>query len=520
MDSEEIFQALSALVQELPRLAGPVWPRVEPLVEQLLSVVPARNGGPRDARTLGPTLALLHWELDSRPEADAPVRRLLQAVSNLGEPPRAAPPRLPAPPAAPPGLEPVIAGGSKETLSAQRVRRLLDRPDPPELIIRIMFTWEAGDTDLTLRFDLVSAEPLVVGFAFLPAGTKRVTGAREYQKDLIERVEMLAEGKNKRGAAITVEEAEDEMRAIGSELYKLFPPEMKSAYRRFRKKVTTVQVYTDEPWVPWELVRVSEPASGGQEAIRDDFFCLEFEMTRWLAGEMLPSEGICVRRLACVAVTKDPRGQPLPHAQSERDYFRDLARARPDLVDYSPEEASRPAVIERLDGGGIDLWHFASHGDFDEESPGASPIPLADGGSLSPGHIVDERLECVRRSRPLVFLNACRAARQGWSLTWLAGWVSTWVRECQCGAFVAPLWKVSDGMASDFAARFYDALHREGATIAQAARQARRVAKALVGPVPFWAAYCVYAHPTARVTFPPAAPPPVAAAPPNRGGSP
>jgi hypothetical protein len=98
----------------------------------------------------------------------------------------------------------------------------------------------------------------------------------------------------------------------------------------------------------------------------------------------------------------------------ERDYVVGLAQ-RHGLEDRSPPHATGPAVTALLNeqDSQIDLWHFAGHGDV-------SQIELADGGCVRPEDLYGPRQTTISRSRPLVFLNACRVGQQSWSLTQLA----------------------------------------------------------------------------------------------------
>ncbi len=121
---------------------------------------------------------------------------------------------------------------------------------------------------------------------------------------------------------------------------------------------------------------------------------------------------------------------------------------------------------------GLGLLHFAGHGDYAADQPDESRIDLGD-CPFRPMHLTDPQLRArLGQDRPLVFLNACRAAQQGWSLTDLGGWADAWVRDCGCGAFIAPQWKVSDRLAHTFADAFHTALE-EGQTFGQATRTAR-----------------------------------------------
>jgi len=100
----------------------------------------------------------------------------------------------------------------------------------------------------------------------------------------------------------------------------------------------------------------------------------------------------------------------------------------------------------------------------------------------------------LRRSRPLVFLNACETGRTGPVLTGLGGWPNVFLR-AGAGAFVGATWAVRDKPAAIFATTFYEAL-LNGKTLAEAASDARASAKELGDAS--WLAFKVYGHPGAR----------------------
>jgi hypothetical protein len=98
------------------------------------------------------------------------------------------------------------------------------------------------------------------------------------------------------------------LRALGEELYRdLFPPQLRRAYRDLsRSPVRSVQITSDEPWIPWELLRPYDD-DDPHHIIDDDFLCARFELTRWLAGRSGPAGAITIRRLACLAAAQPPR---------------------------------------------------------------------------------------------------------------------------------------------------------------------------------------------------------------------
>jgi hypothetical protein len=308
----------------------------------------------------------------------------------------------------------------------------------------------------------------------------------EYRAHLMRRIEQLPLGM-----------LGDKLRAIGERLYReLLPPRLRTAYQQFRTVVRSFQVTSDEPWIPWELVR---PYEDGPTPVDDDFWAARFDFARWLAGDVGPATRIHVQRLACLEASRPPGLTALHAAAAERRYLAALATDC-GIDDVSPPYADASAVARVLLDPKIDLWHMASHGDIDERHPDESALILADGSALSPEDLFGERQSAIRSARPMVFLNACRTGQQGWSLAQIGGWADAWVRRCRSGAFIGPLWSVSDAPAKLFATVVYDRL-RAGDSLGAGVRAARMAVRTMFPEDPTWLAYALYAHPNLQIVL-------------------
>jgi len=405
---------------------------------------------------------------------------------------------------APIGAVHLLVEVTKETLPEEQLQALTalmtaggPYAPPPDLDIRVTTRVQEGQT--TLEYVLHSPNG-AVEFHHQPVKGEAIKGSPEaYQAHQMRKIEALADGRDIDGHPLTPQEVEDKLRAIGHLMYEeLFSDEMRSAYRQFRDEAHSLQITSDEPWIPWELIRPYD-GSDPRNIIDDDFMCARFQMTRWLAGRGGGAGKIQVRRAVCVEAAQGLPARPLPYAQEEQQHLADLA-ALTGVEDLSPNPATGSAVGALLDGGKIDLWHFAAHGNVSLDHPNESAIILADGRALRAEDIHGRRQTHIACDKPLVFLNACRVGQQGWSLTRLGGWAAAWVDRSRCGAFVGPLWSVNDRLAYEFARIFYDTL-REGQTIGRAVQAARERVRSLAPDNPAWLAFSVYAHPNARVTF-------------------
>ena len=101
-----------------------------------------------------------------------------------------------------------------------------------------------------------------------------------------------------------------------------------------------------------------------------------------------------------------------------------------------------------------------------------------------------------RKSRPLIFLNACEVGRPGAGLAAVGGFAASFIAS-DAGAVIAPLWAVDDRVAHQVAVTFYDTVKKKPVTpFADLLRDLRAKAYA-DGGEDSYAAYCFYGDPHA-----------------------
>jgi CHAT domain-containing protein len=220
----------------------------------------------------------------------------------------------------------------------------------------------------------------------------------------------------------------------------------------------------------------------------DPFWCQQFAISRWLSGP-----GTADELLVGAARPVAPIHVNLRSVQEEVSFIKHLRDLHPDIISLEPFSDCME-VLQWLEKGEFSMLHFACHGMFDATTPDNSAIMLS-GSSLRPSDI---RVRFGgRRPRPLLFINACHGARTGFSFTGLGGWAERLV-EARVGAFVGAMWEVNDGLALQFARRFYTGLLKDNQTIAEAFRQAREEIRQLAPYNSTWLAYALYADPEGR----------------------
>jgi hypothetical protein len=362
-------------------------------------------------------------------------------------------------------------------------------PEPVDLELRVT----AGSSKTQLSYMLHSAKG-AVGYHWTPAGSVQLDDAPRFflEKTFAKLSRMARSGADRRS-----EEDDrayrDELTRIGQNLYdRLFSADLKREYRRIRDLqekgvVKSLVITSDEPWIPWELVKPYEYDATTGNSIDDAFLCEQFRLSRWLAGRGIP-DVVSVRAAQLVAP-----GSNLEYVKRERDYF---TAELPRDIKPGPVLESRGEVLAALEAAGTHVFHFACHGDFVYDNPDESVLMLRDREEFAPSQVIGPVRAGVTKSKPLIFLNACHSGQVGFALTGLGGWAERFVN-AGASAFIGTLWEVNDKLAAEFAVNFYQRLW-QGETLGNAFHAARLHIRDQDPANPTWLAYTLYADPNGR----------------------
>lgn len=362
---------------------------------------------------------------------------------------------------------------------------------PPDLVMQVKIDSQPGRTRLVYILD--SPAGTAKFFNLTVAGPYLQGSPEEFHRNLLKKFEQLGDSLDVDDSPLLEDGVDRRLVNFGRALWReLIPSELCIAYRDFRQSVHSWMISSEEPWIPWELMKPYDD-SDLENTLDDDFLALRFQITRWLAGKSTPAREIIVRSLAAL------RTAELPQEKEEMRLLDALAQSIPGRAGAAPPLESARDLLSYLKTCNVQLLHFMGHGIHDASQADESGIPLPDGSSFRPEDLEGPVATQIRRIQPLVFMNTCWAAQQGWSLTRLSGWTSRWIG-CGCSALVAPLWPVRDQIALSFAHTFYNAL-AGGDPLGEAARKARRQVFRERSGDPSVLAYAVYGHPHARVTF-------------------
>ena len=381
-------------------------------------------------------------------------------------------------------LSPVVVESAAEVSSGPQTREATLAPATvrvPDLSLLILESKDQGETVLSLR--LTSADPSL-GYNLRPFGPIRLRSEPYgYFQGFFKDIESLPIQSVQDKAKV-----EQRLAAKGASLFEqLVPEDLRGILWKLRTRITSVQVQSEEPWIPWELCKLYGKSAESDEIEDGPFFCEAFQLTRWIPGQAQVPQ-LRVKKLALVV----PDDSRLPFAAAERDHMLSLKTGER-AVESIP--ATFLDVQAALASGLYDAWHFSGHGSFrNEPQPERSAMILQGGDKLTPEDL-SGRVANLGKPHPLVFLNACQIGQSGMGLTGMGGWASRFLK-AGAGGFLGAYWSIYDEPALNFAKAFYDRLFA-GDPVGKAAREARLAIKGTGDPT--WLAYTVFADPMASV---------------------
>jgi RNA polymerase sigma factor (sigma-70 family) len=328
-----------------------------------------------------------------------------------------------------------------------------------------------------------------------------------------------------RQADATSEQVSATLARVGYNLFEqLLPKEFQELYWRIRgRSVRTILILSDEPHIPWELIKPyrENPATGEFE--EGAFLGESYALTHWLRGRP-PAHRFSLKRiLAFVPQTRtavEPRAAAKPvldmvplaapmaseaGPSAERTAWlpissdEELAMLRA-LEAFGSHFQLLPGrcaeILKAFEEGEFDLLHLVAHGEFAGSSAADASAVLMEDGLFRVGELSAKSALALSRVAPLIFFNSCHSGRLGFALTRLGSWGARFIH-LGCGGFVGTLWPVTDQGAVAFAAAFYGEMSK-GHPIGEAMLHSRHQVHAQYPDDPTWLAYCCYADPMAR----------------------
>jgi hypothetical protein len=350
---------------------------------------------------------------------------------------------------------------------------------PPDLAL---FVEECG-TEIRYRLSGVKAGTADRAFAPVAIGQDSRAWFAQFAKD----IENLAVDTPEQQKV-----AADTLRLRGANLFQtLLPADLRAALWDLRDRVGTVQITSDEAWIPWEVCCLIGRDGDGRN-VEGGFFAEAFPVTRWLHDAAAPDR-FRFDEWALVV----PKNSRLPSADVEAQHIRDLHRSDRKVTSVAARFADVTAAME---SERYFAFHFCGHASAGSNTNGdKAAIELEERESLT-ADLVAGTVENALRTRPFIFLNACQSAQGGRTLTGVGGWAHRFIRPTfdryAASAFVGSYWSVYDTAAFAFAKALYDGILLDRKPMGEAVRAARLTARSDADPLS-WLAYTVYADPAA-----------------------
>lgn len=288
------------------------------------------------------------------------------------------------------------------------------------------------------------------------------------------------------------QDRQDSLKGAGIQLWEAAPTSFQDLFWRLideRQPLRTIYIASEEPHVPWELMRPRRELPSGARDQRDALG-VEFVIGRWVhPGHRSPKQQDRIDDSYVLAPTRYRRFRPLQKAPEEAEWVSE--RFRGTVV----EPAIRVRLDEMLRERPVGLLHFIAHGKADPNEP--QTLLLDDDAVFNALQVrAMEGLESACRTKaPLVFLNACEVGRVTPALVGAGGFASEFVRAgARC--VVAPIWSVKDSLAHEVAVMFYEAaLEAPTREFADILREIRAKSYEAGGGEDTYAAYCFYGDP-------------------------
>jgi uncharacterized caspase-like protein len=266
------------------------------------------------------------------------------------------------------------------------------------------------------------------------------------------------------------------LRAFGEELYRrAAPPVLKAALAELldnpQVELRTVQIYSNNPVIPWELMRAPKESGGST-----DFFGITFALARWHEDDeprmiLRPPQDQRIDEVVAVAPAYRG-GQSLGAQSREIDEIQALLATRR----VSGKRSDFMSLVRNPPRGVI---HFAGHG----EIAGRSAVERRFAIQLEDGafDVMDWRGVAggQNRERALFFFNACDIGQAESVAGAVEGWAPAVLARGAAG-YIGGLWPLKDDPAARFAVAFYRAVAKRlaengEASVAGALSDARKL---------------------------------------------
>lgn len=337
-------------------------------------------------------------------------------------------------------LEPTCIGrnGQSSTPLTQKVNASIQKQYPTK-IIQLFNREEKQGGRVGYQFELHAPS---IGI-FQQYRSEPIIGSRNsYVKRLYKEIESLGTT-----SAFDTKDFINKLKVWGADLYtQLIPKTLGRALFQNREKITSIQVVSTEPFIPWELLLIKNPDKNGYS--NEDLFLGEMGVVRWLFGRS-PTQDLLLRkdRARYVIPEYENEGYVLEETEAEEEFLRKKLGA----TQIPPDPKRLLSLFKKKNS--FDLLHFACHGQADSKKIERASLLLQErkiNGVYVPTYLTQTEVQespdftsLPQGLRPMVVVNACEAGRRGFQLTTMGGFAQAFI-SLGAGLFVGASWSVGD----------------------------------------------------------------------------
>ncbi|TXM73735.1 CHAT domain-containing protein [Methylobacterium sp. WL69] len=233
------------------------------------------------------------------------------------------------------------------------------------------------------------------------------------------------------------------LRGIGETIWKATPPCFKELYAELRERHGprfSIQIVTNEPHVPWEMMHPDAEA-GFPDA---DHLFMTHPIARWFGGNEGGMRNGFERGRIVSFVPRYPPDSALPAAIAEGERLISEFGAVSGLATC---DGLRDFLSKATPGQPVSMLHFAGHAN----PPGAGSDGTKQGLRMSDGWMshreVHGGVNLGMEDGTFVMLNACSVGFANHTLGVVGGWPASLAMR-GFGGILAPIWAVQDEHAS------------------------------------------------------------------------
>ncbi|MCI0637629.1 MAG: CHAT domain-containing protein [Gemmataceae bacterium] len=267
---------------------------------------------------------------------------------------------------------------------------------------------------------------------------------------------------------------------LGEKIYRLTPALFQKTYWALHDNVGSdfaIQFITNEPSIPWELMRPSQKDRAG------GLLALDHPVGRWLLDpDFSPPFQVPLGHIAVVAPEYDDDDandpdEPVPSVM----WMQELAKDLEEEFQAKRFSARRADLLELLEGkhnvpGKIAVFLFAGHGTYGVETAGRpivlSRVRLERKDQLTYLEVDRHETTLGRKDGTFVIFNACDAGALGPVWDGMGGWADAFLRR-EFSGFLAPIWPVFENDTPKVIKQFLLLAFRGVVSLGEALRQAR-----------------------------------------------